>query len=131
MTPEKTTELKKVLLVEDNPANRLVFQDLLESVGYEVESVEKAEDAITLVRETTPDLILMDLELPGMDGLTATRILREDKLTRTVSIVALTSHAMPGDRERALLAGCNGYLTKPINVAAFRDEISKILDRET
>ena len=131
MTPEKTTELKKVLLVEDNPANRLVFQDLLESVGYEVESVEKAEDAITLVRETTPDLILMDLELPGMDGLTATRILREDKLTRTVSIVALTSHAMPGDRERALLAGCNGYLTKPINVAAFRDEISKILDRKT
>ncbi|MCZ6792137.1 MAG: response regulator [Planctomycetota bacterium] len=131
MTPEETTELKKVLLVEDNPANRLVFQDLLESAGYEVESVEKAEDAITLVRETTPDLILMDLELPGMDGLTATRILREDKLTRTVSIVALTSHAMPGDRERALLAGCNGYLTKPINVAAFRDEISKILDRKT
>lgn len=131
MTPEKTTALKKVLLVEDNPANRLVFQDLLESVGYEVKSVEKAEDAITLVRETTPDLILMDLELPGMDGLTATRILREDKLTRTVSIVALTSHAMPGDRERALLAGCNGYLTKPINVATFRDEISKILDRES
>lgn len=126
---ESTVDPKKILLVEDNPANRLVFRDLLETAGYEVDSVEKAEDALTLVRESSPDLILMDLQLPGMDGLTATRILRENKLTRSIPIIALTSHAMPGDRERSLVAGCSGYLTKPIRIEAFRREILSILEK--
>ena len=122
-------ELKRILVVEDNPANRMVFADLLGAAGYAVRTVEMAEDALTVAREATPDLILMDIQLPGMDGLTATRILREDKLTRNVPIIALTSYAMPGDRERSLIAGCNGYITKPIRVEAFRQEVAAILEK--
>lgn len=120
---------KKILIVEDNPANRMIFQDLLECSGHEVEAVAMAEDALTLVRESMPDLILMDVQLPGMDGLTATKILREDELTRGIPIIALTSYAMPGDRERTLIAGCNGYITKPIRVDSFRKDINSILEK--
>ena len=118
---------KRILVVEDNQASRMIFQDLLIDEGYEVLSVTKAEDALTLARETSPDMILMDIQLSGMDGLTATKILREDKLTRKIPIIALTSYAMPGDRERTLVAGCTGYITKPIRVEAFRKEIASFL----
>ena len=119
---------KRILLVEDNPANQMVFRDLLEHMGHEVWLVDRAEEGTELARARRPDLILMDIQLPGMDGLTATQILREDELTRDIPIVALTSHAMTGDREKALVAGCNAYITKPIRVESFRREISAILD---
>ncbi len=119
---------KKILLIEDNAANQLAFRDLLESIGHEVHVVTKAEDGIPLARELKPDLILMDIQLPGMDGLTATRILREDTLTMDIPIIAVSSYAMPGDRERSLVAGCSGYITKPIRAEAFRKEITAILE---
>ncbi len=122
---------KKILLVEDNAANRMVFEDLLTAEGYEVRSVTQAEDALTLAREFAPDLVLMDIQLPGMDGLTATRILREDKATREIPIIALTSYAMQGDRERCLVAGCNGYITKPIRIDSFRKEILKVFEKSS
>ena len=113
-----------ILIVEDNNANRMVFQDLLEAEGYHVVAVPGAEDALSVARDIMPDLILMDIQLQGMDGLTATRKLREDHATRAIPIVAVTSHAMPKDRERTLVAGCNGYITKPIRVKEFRREIA-------
>ncbi len=119
--------MKKILVVEDNPTNRMIFRDILEADGYEVECLERAEDALRLQRERLPDLILMDVQLPGMDGLTAARILSEDRDTGDVPIIAVTSHAMPGDRERALLAGCSGYITKPIRVKPFREQIALVL----
>ncbi len=114
--------------MEDNSANQIVFQDLLESEGYTVRTIDKAEEALELAKQLLPDLILMDIQLEGMDGLTATRILREDQVTREIPIVALTSYAMPGDREKTLVAGCNGYITKPIRVDEFRREIATILE---
>lgn len=117
-----------VLLVEDNAANRLVFEDLLRAEGYQVHTVQSAEEAIPAARTLLPQLILMDLQLPGMDGLTASRILREDKLTRNIPIFALTSYAMPGDRQKALVAGCNGYISKPIRIQKFREEIRAVLE---
>lgn len=117
-----------VLIVEDNRANRMIFRDLLEEEGYRVTCVDNGEDAITAAAEVEPTLILMDIQLPGMDGLTATRILREDKDLRNIPIIALTSYAMPGDRERCLVAGCSGYITKPIRVKEFREEISAAVE---
>lgn len=122
---------KKILLVEDNAANRMVFEDLLTADGYEVRSVTQAEDALVLAREFAPDLVLMDIQLPGMDGLTATRILREDKATRDIPIIALTSFAMQGDRDRCLVAGCNGYITKPIRIDSFRKEIVAVFEKSS
>jgi two-component system cell cycle response regulator DivK len=116
-----------ILLVEDNRANQMIFRDILEMEGYRVKCVNNGEDAVAAARELEPTLILMDIQLPGMDGLTATRILREDRKMRNVPIIALTSYAMPGDREKFLVAGCSGYITKPIRVKEFRKEIRDVL----
>ena len=118
----------EILLVEDNRANQMVFRDILEAEGYSVKCVGNGEDAIAAATELEPALILMDIQLPGMDGLTATRILREDRKMRNVPIIALTSYAMPGDREKVLVAGCSGYITKPIRVKEFRKEIAAVLE---
>ncbi len=117
-----------ILLVEDNRANQMVFRDLLEAEGYRVKCVDNGEDAVAAATELEPSLILMDIQLPGMDGLTATRILREDRKMRNVPIIALTSYAMPGDREKVLVAGCSGYITKPIRVKEFRKEIAAVVE---
>ncbi len=117
-----------ILLVEDNRANQMIFRDILETEGYRVKCVSNGEDAVAAASELEPTLILMDIQLPGMDGLTATRILREDRKMRSVPIIALTSYAMPGDREKFLVAGCSGYITKPIRVKEFRKEIAAVLD---
>ena len=117
-----------ILLVEDNRANQMVFRDILEAEGYRVKCVDNGEDAVTAATELEPSLILMDIQLPGMDGLTATRILREDRKMRNVPIIALTSYAMPGDREKVLVAGCSGYITKPIRVKEFRKEIAAVVE---
>lgn len=118
----------KILVVEDNAANQMIFRDVLEAEGYSVRCVNNAEECIALANEFDPALILMDIQLPGMDGLTATRIIRESSQTRHIPIIALTSHAMPGDRERFLVAGCSGHITKPIRVKEFRKEIRAVVE---
>src|ERR1700694_108988 len=108
-----TAQKDSVLVVEDNPDNLILTQFLLESEGFEVRTAEDAEQALEVLRTFRPLLILMDVQLPGMDGLELTRQLRADPTWSDVIIVALTAYAMKGDEATALAAGCDGYLTKP------------------
>jgi CheY-like chemotaxis protein len=117
----------KILIVEDNPLNMELASDLLEAAGYDILPAATAEEGIRLASTENPDLILMDVALPGMDGLSATRNLKEDPQTRSIPVVALTSHAMAGDEERALGAGCAGYITKPIDTRRFSTMIAGFL----
>src|SRR5438128_2741992 len=105
----------KILIVEDNAMNMELAADLLEAAGHEVFRARAAEQGIELARSAAPDLILMDISLPGMDGLVATQRLKAEPATRAIPVLALTAHAMKGDHEKALAAGCAGYLTKPID----------------
>ncbi len=106
--------MAKILIVEDNPSNMTFARFLLESAGYTVISATDAEAGLTLAREAHPDLILMDIQLPGMDGLEATAILKRDDATRAIPVIALTALAMKGDEERIRGAGCDGYIAKPL-----------------
>jgi CheY-like chemotaxis protein len=116
-----------ILIVEDNEANRLLASAVLEREGYRVEMVGSSQEALELLVSQAPDLILMDVQLPGMDGLTLTRRLKSDQKTAAIPIVALTALAMMGDRERTLEAGCSGYISKPINTRTFAAEVRKFL----
>jgi CheY-like chemotaxis protein len=118
---------KTVLLIEDNLMNMELAVDLLESAGYKVLKSENALDGIALALENQPDLVLMDLALPGMDGLDATRRLKGDERTAWIPVVALTASVMTGDDSRAHLAGCCGYIAKPINTREFAKEVAKYL----
>ena len=120
----------KILLVEDNAVNRRLAEYLLRSTGYTVLEAATAREAFDRIRADQPDLILMDLHLPEMDGLEATRRLKGNPATRHIPVVALTAYGMPGDRERALAAGCAGYITKPIDKAAFLREVAAHLPRD-
>ena len=111
--------MARILIVEDNPDNMLLTVMLLQSVGHEVLTAVDAEAGLTLAREEHPDLILMDVQLPGMDGLAATAILKADEATRAIPIVALTALAMKGDEERIRAAGCDGYIGKPMRMHEF------------
>ena len=117
----------KILVVEDNPVNRELTADILGAAGYTVLQAENAERGIALARVERPALILMDVRLPGMDGLSATEILKEETETREIPVVALTAHAMKGDEEKALAAGCEGYITKPIDTRALPREVAGFL----
>ncbi|HXR06657.1 MAG TPA: response regulator [Candidatus Acidoferrum sp.] len=108
-----------ILIIEDNLLNLELTTDLLESNGLVVSSAQTAEEGLRLARQLLPDLVLIDISLPGMDGLSATRNLRACPATRHLRVVALTANAMKGDEERALDAGCDGYLTKPIDTRTF------------
>jgi len=108
-------EKTRVLLVEDNAMNSRLVQYVLEQAGFVVISATCAEDAIRLAIGETPDIILMDIQLPGMDGLEATGLLKNNKQTAAIPIVAVTAHAMRGDEERIRAAGCAGYVSKPID----------------
>ena len=110
---------KRILVVEDNALNLELVTDLLEAAGFIVCRARTAEEALHAARELSPDLVLMDISLPGLDGLAATRALRADLATQHLSIIALTAHAMKGDEALALEAGCNGYLAKPIDTRTF------------
>ena len=103
-----------ILIVEDNAANMKLAVFLLQHAGYTVLSAADAEAGLTLARNEHPDLILMDIQLPGMDGLAATALLKADEATRAIPVIALTALAMKGDEERILAAGCVGYLAKPM-----------------
>jgi CheY-like chemotaxis protein len=116
-----------ILIVEDNEANRLLAGAVLEREGYRVEMAGNAEEALQKLANGSPDLILMDVQMPGMDGLTLTRRLKGDARTADIPVVALTALAMMGDRERTLEAGCSGYISKPINTRTFAAEVSKFL----
>jgi len=108
-----------VLVVDDTPANQKLLKILLAGEQYDVRVAGNAEEALTVLETFRPQMILMDILLPGVDGLELTRQLRADPRTRDIHILGLTACAMPGDAERVLAAGCDGYLTKPIDVHSF------------
>ena len=115
-----------VLVVEDNPANMTLATFLLKSAGYAVLSATDAEAGLALARSEQPDLVLMDIQLPGMDGLEACAILKKDEGTRDIPVIALTALAMKGDEERIRAAGCDGYIAKPL---AYREFLATIAAR--
>jgi two-component system cell cycle response regulator DivK len=116
--------MAKVLVVEDNPANMTLATVLLQSAGHTVLSARDAETGLALARVEQPDLVLMDIQLPGMDGLEATALLKSDPSTRTIPVIALTALAMKGDEQRILGAGCDGYIAKPLAYKEFLATIS-------
>jgi CheY-like chemotaxis protein len=120
----------EILIVEDNPLNMELARDLLESRGYLVREAATALEGIEAIRARPPDLVLMDIQLPGMDGLTATRILRQDESLENLIIVALTAHAMKGDEQKVMEAGCNGYISKPIDTRLFHVTIARYLEEK-
>jgi len=115
--------MAKVLIVEDNPANMTLAVFLLQSAGHSVLSASDAEAGLTMARDQQPHLILMDIQLPGMDGLEAIAQLKRDPATRAIPVIALTALAMKGDEERIRAAGCEGYIAKPL---AYRDFLATI-----
>jgi two-component system, cell cycle response regulator DivK len=119
--------MKRVLVVEDNAANLRLVNDILQRAGYAVLTESDAKAGIATARTEQPDLILMDIQLPGMDGLTATGILKGDAATSAIPIIALTAHAMRGDEQRILDAGCDRYISKPIRYKHFLEVVAEIL----
>jgi two-component system, cell cycle response regulator DivK len=120
-------DTKRILLVEDNPVNRRLAGFLLRSQGYNVVEATNAVEALEIIAKNRPDLIVMDIQLPEMDGLEATTKLKAEPATANIPVIAVTSYAMAGDREKALAAGCSGYVTKPIDKTIFLAEISRHL----
>jgi two-component system, cell cycle response regulator DivK len=121
--------MAKVLVIEDNPANMTLATFLLQSAGHSVLTATDAETGLTLARAEQPDLVLMDIQLPGMDGLEATGLLKADPATRDIPVVALTALAMKGDEARIRAAGCDGYIAKPLAYKDFLATISSHLVR--
>jgi CheY-like chemotaxis protein len=120
----------RVLLVEDNKDNLELVRFLLERAGFEVLAGHNGQEALELARKELPDLILMDLSLPGIDGWTAARELKDDPNTSHIPLLALTAHTLPSDRKRARESGFDGYISKPIDVVNFGDSITKILQNK-
>jgi two-component system cell cycle response regulator DivK len=118
-----------VLVVEDNPANMKLAVLLLKSAGHTVLSATDAEVGLTLAREERPGLILMDIQLPGIDGIEAISLLKRDEATRDIPIIALTALAMKGDEERIRAAGCDGYIAKPMQYKEFLAAVAAQLAR--
>ena len=116
-----------ILVVEDNERNLKLLRDVLEYAGYDVRTARTGEDGVTAAVEEPPDLVLMDLQLPGIDGTEALRQLRESPRTADIPVVAVTAQAMKQDRERALEAGFDGYVEKPISVRAFPAQVRSFL----
>lgn len=121
-TPKKT-----VLLVEDNEDNLVVYRTILEHVGYRVVEARDGEEGVERAKRELPDLILMDISIPKMDGWEATQRLKADPETRDIPIVALTAHALEEDRQKAVQAGCDGYLAKPVEPRRVVQEVERFL----
>jgi len=119
--------MKIILVIEDNENNRYLIGFILRKNGYEVIEARTGEEGVKLAIKEKSDLILMDIQLPGIDGLETTRRIRESKADGEIPIIALTSYTMTGDREKALKAGCTGYIEKPINPDTFMSEVKKYL----
>ena len=121
--------MARILVVEDNAANMKLATFLLESAGHEVLAATDAEAGVALARAELPRLILMDIQLPGMDGLQATALLKGDEATRAIPVIALTALAMKGDEERIRAAGCDGYIAKPMRYKEFLATVEEHLAR--
>jgi CheY-like chemotaxis protein len=119
----------RILIVDDNATNLKLTAYLVKAKGYEVVTAADAETALTVIREQPPQLILMDVQLPGIDGLELTRRLKADPATAGILIVAVTAYAMKGDQDKAAAAGCDGYVTKPIDTRALPETIASLLAR--
>ena len=117
---------RSVLLIEDNEKNRYLATFLLERHGYQVVAASDGPEALEVVQRFVPDVIILDIQLPEMDGYTVARLLREVASLRTTPIIAVTSYAMVGDREKALAVGCNGYIEKPIDPETFVLEVERV-----
>jgi CheY-like chemotaxis protein len=122
--------MPKILLVEDNELNRDMLSRRLQRRGFEVEAALDGEQAVDLAQSIRPDLILMDISLPMMDGCEATRRIRQNDGTASIPIIALTSHAMSGDREKTIAAGCDEYETKPVDLNVLLEKIDALLKRQ-
>ena len=122
-----STSKKRILVVDDNPRNLKLAFDVLEDAGYAVVEAVNAEEAQSMIDRNLPDLILMDIALPGMDGLTLTRKIKANERTKHIRIIALTAFAMKGDDQKALAAGCDGYITKPIDIHQLPVQVAEIL----
>jgi CheY-like chemotaxis protein len=118
-----------ILIVEDNEKNRRLVRDVLQFKGYQTIESETGEEGLELARSRQPALVLMDIQLPGMDGITALRRLRDDPATRGIRVMAVTASAMTQDRQTILAAGFDGYQSKPINVKAFLEAVQEMLAR--
>ena len=118
---------KMVLVVEDNPLNMKLIRSLLQLCDFDMLEAPDAESGIELAKKIKPDLILMDIQLPGMDGLSATQLIKNDPSLNKVPIVAITSYAMHGDEQKAKSAGCSGYIAKPIDTRSFLDTINEYM----
>lgn len=123
--------MTKILLVEDNEMNRDMLSRRLARRGYQVAIAVDGEEAVTLARSEAPALILMDMSLPGLDGWEATRRIKAVADTRTIPVIALTAHAMAGDREKAVAAGCDDFDTKPVDLARLLGKIETLLGKAT
>ena len=119
-----------ILVVDDNDAGLMLSRAVLELEGFRVDSAGSSDMVFEQLKVRTPDLILMDVQLPGQDGLSLTRQLKADPATAGIPIVALTAHAMAGDREQAVAAGCSGYISKPIDTRTLGDQVRKFLASE-
>jgi two-component system, cell cycle response regulator DivK len=119
---------RRILVVEDNPLNLKLVRDVLQFAGYDVIEAESGEDGLRAARADPPDLVLMDIQLPGIDGIETLKRLRQATLGRDVPVVAVTAFAMAEDRERASLAGFDGYVEKPISVRELPGQIEAFLD---
>jgi CheY-like chemotaxis protein len=117
----------RILIVDDNPVNLKLASDILEMEGYTVVKADDAEAAQVMLKDIIPDLILMDIALPGMDGLTLTRMLKAEARLKHVPVIALTAFAMKGDEQKAFEAGCDGYITKPIDTRKLPQLIVELL----
>ena len=122
-------DVARILIVEDNADNMFLTVMLLHSAGHTVLSATDAEAALTFARAELPDLILMDIQLPGMDGLEATALLKRDEATRAIPVIALTALAMKGDEGRIRAAGCDGYIAKPMGIQQFLTTVAAHLAR--
>ena len=119
----------EILIVDDNPVNLKLAHLLLTGEGHDVRTANDAEEALEVLKVFSPRLILMDIQLPGMDGLELTRRLKADPATRAITILGLTAYAMKGDQEKILAAGCDGYISKPIDTRTLPEVISHYLER--
>jgi CheY-like chemotaxis protein len=120
-----------ILIVEDNEKNRKLVRDVLTFTGYRLAEAETGEDGVRLAKELRPDLVLMDIQLPGINGIAALRQIRDDPAIRATPVIAVTASAMTQDRQKIMAAGFDGYQSKPINVKDFLAAVREMLDRKT
>lgn len=120
---------KIILILENDPKNLKLVTDILQVSGYATLQATDGKQGVELARKEKPDLILMDIQIPVMDGLEATKLLKNDGATRDIPVIALTAYAMKGDEEKMRAAGCDGYITKPIDIKGFLKKISEVISK--